>query len=292
MGRLHFLIATALGLFGAASANAECAPEFAQPAQTVTLNAIEVGSGKTVRENFNVRVQNDETGPCEAVIRVVKTNGFLNGSHNFILESGPQVIQVLSNISAAGGGASDLQVSGIGNSSVGRSVPITITMPTEWGLTSGTTTEEYSLLLFDQRATLLDTMTLYVRFEVFPAVELRIVGVTGASEIAQMDLGILEPDRLNMSDPFALRVWSTSGYSVAFESQNLGVLRHRSQTDRIPYMMLMNGNEVDLRGAITTYFSQPSDAMGNLHPLQINVLPFEARSGEYSDRVTVTVSAS
>ena len=53
----------------AAPAAAECAPRFTQATQTVNVNASDVGNSAVARENFDIRVGNDQTGSCSARLR-------------------------------------------------------------------------------------------------------------------------------------------------------------------------------------------------------------------------------
>lgn len=201
------------------------------------------------------------------------------------------MLEILPNLSTTGSVGDDLFIANIPVNSAGRSVPFRLGFPTEWGLQAGLYSQEFVLSLHDQAGDLLDTMILVVRIDVPPAVALRIVGASGNSSIRRINLGTLDPDAVNRSDPFGLRIWSTSPYRVEFVSENLGKLRHTNGDSEIPYDLLMSGSEVDLEGANVRVFTEHTSSLGDLHPLRVLVEPFFAEAGRYSDRVQVSVSA-
>lgn len=292
--RFHIAILVAAGTFFAAGpAYAACQPEFSQASQTVTLNAVEIGAGEQARETFQIRVRNRGEDQCPATIRFAREpSAPLDPSFAYQLVAAAQVIEVLPDEIAAPAPRSDVFIPGIsaGASSVG--VPIQLTLPTEWGIASGTRRETLVLLLVDENENVIDRMLLHINITIPPTVELRIVGATGSNRVVEVDLGSLEPEQMNFSDPFAARIWSTAPYTVSFESENRGALVHSSASDRIPYTLEMDGAAVDLTGAIPVSFGSPTGSLGNLHPLRIVVAPFTARAGDYGDRVRVTVTAS
>lgn len=278
-------------LFGPA-AMAACAPELPQGAQTVNVNALEVGTGQVARENFQIRVRNVENGACTATLRISRPTGSsMDAAFLFLLVSAGQAIDILPSEISAPTTRSDIYVPGIPGGTNGRAVPFNITLPTEWGISSGTRTEELLVSLLDENNAVVDTMPLYINTYIPPAVELRIVGATGGNSIAEINLGTLAPEATTISDPFGVRVWSTSPYSVFFESENRGALVHETSASRISYKLNMNGSPVDITGSTPRSFSLATGALGELHPLSIVVEPFRAPAGDYSDRVTVTVTA-
>ena len=106
-----------------------------------------------------------------------------------------------------------------------------------------------------------------------------------------MDLGVLDPKSVTTSAPFGIRVWSTSAYTVSFQSENNGRLMLESRASSIDYQLYMDGNRVSTNGAVAGYEPDATDALGDFHSMIIRVEPFRARAGEYSDRVEVTVTA-
>lgn len=276
----------------APGAMAACAPQFSQGAQTVDINALQIGTGEVARENFQIRVENADNGACTGTLRISRlTSSPTDPAFAYLLVSAGQTIDVLPTESSAPTTKSDVYVPGIPGGAKGRAVPFNITLLTEWGISSGARTEELLVSLLDENNTVVDTMPLYINTYIPPAVELRIVGATGGNSIAEVNLGTLAPDDTTFSDPFAVRVWSTSPYSVFFESENRGALVHESSASRIPYKMNMDGSPVDITGSTPRSFSFATGALGDLHPLSVVVEPFLAPAGDYSDRVTVTVTA-
>jgi hypothetical protein len=270
----------------------ECGPRFMQSSQTVTLNATDVGVGAEARENFQIRVQNEGNGACSATLRFARqTTSAGDPSLRYLLVSGGQVVDVLPSNVSVPSTRSDVSVPGLPGGTNGRAVPFRLTFPTEWGIASGTRREELLVTLVDEQGTAVDTMLLYFDIYVPPAVDLRIVGATGENAIAEIDLGDLESDRVNISDPFAVRVWSTSPYSVSFASEGNGALIHRDGLSRIVYSLRMDGAKVDLTGGTPRSVGHATGPLGDAHPLSIEVQPFVAEAGDYADRVSVTVTA-
>ncbi|MEL7445022.1 MAG: hypothetical protein AAGK02_04330 [Pseudomonadota bacterium] len=195
------------------------------------------------------------------------------------------------NQSTPGSIGNDLFVPNIPITSSGRAIQFRLGFATEWGLESGLFSQEFVLTLHDEAGAELDSMILVVRVDVPPAVALRIVGASGNSPLKRINLGILDPEAVNTSDPFGLRVWSTSPYRVEFVSENLGTLRKVNGDATIPYSLRMSGAEVNLEGTNVRVFAEGTEALGDLHPLRVTVEPFFAEAGRYSDRIQVSVSA-
>lgn len=283
---------TSLGIAPAAAAAAECAPRFMQSSQTVTLNATDVGVGAEARENFQIRVQNDGNGACSATLRFARqTTSAGDPSLRYALFSSGQTIDVMPSNVSVPSTRSDVSVPGLPGGANGRAVPFRLAFPTEWGIASGTRKEEILVTLLDAQGTTVDTMLLYFDIYIPPAVDLRIVGATGYNAVADVNLGELESDRVNVSDPFAIRVWSTSPYSVSFESEGSGALVHRDGLSRITYSLRMDGAKVDLTGGTPRSVGRATGPLGDAHSLFIEVQPFVAEAGDYADRVSVTITA-
>lgn len=292
-----FLFAT---MFSAASGAAaqdpgstsSCAPEFVDSSVTVSVSGIRVGAGERARENFGVRVRNDGTGDCAAFLRIARRNSTeLTDPVEFTFRSEGRPLEVLRLESTPGSTGSDLLVRGIPGAGRGRNVAFQLGFPTEWGIQSGVFSSEYVMTLHDRTGALLDTLDLSVTVDIPPSVALRIVGATGTGRVRRINLGTLDPAAANRSDPFGLRIWSTSPYRVEFVSENQGSLRHDQGRDTIPYILRMRGRDVDLRSANSREFVRHTEALGDFHPLRIVVEPFFAEAGNYSDRVQVSVTA-
>ncbi|MEW4448953.1 hypothetical protein [Qipengyuania sp. JC766] len=288
MRNVAFLAALILNFYGAHASASDCAPRFTQSSQTVTVSATDIGVGGEARENFQIRVQNEGKGECSATLRLARQG--TSTAIRYVLTSGGQFVEVLPADLGVPTARSDVFVPGVPSGANGRAVPFRLTFATEWGLESGQQREEILVSLVDEQGVTIDTMSLYFDITVPSAVDLRIVGATGANAIAEVDLGDLEADRVNVSDPFAVRIWSTSPYSVSFQSEGNGALIHRDGASRIAYSLRMNGTKVDLTG-IPRSFGRATGPLGEAHPLLIEVQPFIAEAGDYGDRISVTVTA-
>lgn len=277
-----------------ASAAADCQPQFQTASQTVVISGISVSTGAVTSENFGIRIGNDGSGGrCPATLRIVRSNTSpVINPVDYVVQSGGQTLQVLQNESQPGTSASDLAIANLPSGNNGANFPFRISVASGWGMASGSQTDDLLVLLLDQTGAVVDTMMLTITFDVPPAVEVRVVGVTGQNAIASIDLGELNPRETTVSAPFGVRIWSTSPYTVSFLSQNQGSLVHGNLTSKISYRLFMDGQQINVRGAPAAYVPQPTNALGDLHPLNVRVEPFVARAGEYSDRVEVTVTAN
>lgn len=284
--------AAAAILFSAPAHATTCSPRFVDASKTVTIAGITVGSGSIATSGFQIRVRNTGDGACSATLRIARLSTTLPGNRlPLTLSSGGSSLQILANDRVSGTAGSDLTVPGIPSGSGGRAVPFVAGISTDWGIASGYYSEEFQLSLIDATGATTDTSLLTIQFNVPPSVALRIVGVTGTNEVAEINLGTLDPSARNRSDPFGLRIWSTSPYSVSFLSANAGNLEQVDGKDRIPYNLMMGGRPMDVVGSSPVTFGRHTPALGDLHRLAVTVAPFNALAGNYSDRVTVTVQA-
>lgn len=289
------LTGAVLSSASAASAQAACKPEFVQLAQTVSIPNIQVSAGASTAETFQIRVRNDgdASAQCPAVLRVAYLS--TSPSSNMIeysLQAKGTKLEILASETLPGTSASDLMISQLPPGPNGVSIPFRLNIASGWGLASGSQVNDLIVSLLDETGAVVDTMNLTISLTVPPAVEVRVVGVTGQSEIASINLGILDPLTTTTSDPFGVRVWSTSPYTVSFRSENEGRLMHSARADTIDYQLFMDGREVSTLGMTAAFVSSGTDALGNLHPTGVRVEPFRARAGNYSDRVEVTVTAN
>ncbi|MEE4201597.1 hypothetical protein [Erythrobacter sp.] len=290
----HTILGAALIAGAATSAwAATCEPEFVRSAQTISLTASEVGDNIRVEANEQLRVRNTAGGECNAFLRLARlSTSNPDPARAFVVASGGQLLDILPSDVSAASSSSDLFVPGIpGGGSSSRAIPLRFSFPAQWGIASGASSETLLVQLIDETGGVFDELVLTVNLNVLPTVEMRIVGATGSDRIARIDLGALNPRIVNRSDPFGLRVWSTSPYTVTFASSNAGALAHTVAADRIDYEMRAAGRRVDLSGGSPSAFGRRTDGLGDFHPLEISVPPFVSQAGDYSDRVTVTVSA-
>ncbi|GAA4824883.1 hypothetical protein GCM10023232_23470 [Sphingosinicella ginsenosidimutans] len=291
-----FLIASSLAALAAPGvASAACSPAFVGTGETVNLTGLSIGTGEVKREEFNLRVRNlDGGGPgtCNATIRVTRVGPADPNMPPYTLRSGGTDIDVLSFAGTAGSPNSDVLIPNAPPGPNGRAVPFQVTLPTPWGLKAGVYVEQLRFTLLDSSGNQADTQDVTINVTVPRAVSLRIVGATGSDEVSRIDLGNLSTSQASMSDPFALRIWSTSAYSVNFRSLNSGNLVRAGGDDRIPYTLTLDGQPVNLASTNNDYrYNDYTTALGQLHPLVVRAGPIGAvRAGFYSDRVFVTVT--
>ena len=283
----------ALAAFIAVPAGAqECDPSFVDSSTTVQVAGVNVGDGEVSIENFNVRVRNDGNGQCSATMRVARLGGSGTATPlQYALRSGPNRIDILPNEGLPGTTESDFLVGGIPGGRNGRAVPFVLTVPTGWGLEAGFYSEQFLLTLLGPGGEPLDTMIVTFEIAIPPSVSMRIVGATGNDPISSINLGEISNDQPTVSDPFGIRVWSTSPYLVSFRSENGGALAHERTIDRIPYELRMDNVVVDLVGGTEILVPDIALPLGTVHRLRVEVGPAAARAGNYVDRVTVTVTA-
>ncbi len=284
----------ALAMPTAASAQSSCEPEFVGAGQSVVFQDIIIGRDDFTVENFQVRIRNGsgDNGPCATTVRIARlaSSPTLNPTP-FTLQSRGQALQILPRENAPGSSGSDLSIPQVPSGRNGFSLPFQLGVPSGWGARSGSQTEDLLILLVDDLGRTVDTLPLTIQIVIPPAAEVRVVGPTGTNSIARIDLGRLDPTKTNLSERFGIRVWSTSAYTVQFQSQNQGELVHSENRGRIPYELLMDQRPVSAVGGIAKQVPNGTDALGEVHPLIIRVRPFSERAGDYSDRVQVTVTA-
>lgn len=284
-----FLMACTAG-FATPALAGECRPEFVESTETVNLSSVEIGVGEFSRETFAVHVRNAADGDCSATIRVRRIGAPLPETPRYTLQSGAMVFEILAD-GAAPTAHSDLPVANAPGDDNGAQVGFQLTLPTEWGLQAGFYGDQLELALLDPAGLEVDTLTLSLNIDIPRAVALRVVGATGDTSVARIHLGTLSSTAPTTSDPFGVRIWSTSGYRVSVSSENRGALVHGSNLDRLPYELDFDQRAVNLEGPDSFVFPQHTPSLGRLHPLRVRVGPVNARAGDYADRVTVTVTA-
>lgn len=284
-----FLMACTAG-FATPALAGECRPEFVESTETVNFSSVQVGVGEFSREAFAVHVRNAGDGVCSATIRVRRIGAPLPETPPYTLRSGATVFEILAE-GAAPTAHSDLPVANAPGNDQGRPVNFQLTLATEWGLQAGFYGEQVELALLDPAGAEVDTVVVSLNIDIPRAVAMRVVGATGDTAVARIHLGTLSPTAPTSSDPFGVRIWSTSGYRVSVTSENRGQLVHDSNLDRLPYELRFDQRRVNLEGADSFFYPQHTPSLGRLHPLRVTVGPVNARAGDYADRVTVTVTA-
>jgi hypothetical protein len=290
MRRISLFLIACSGAFATPALAGDCRPEFVESTETVNFSSVEIGVGQFSRENFAVHVRNTGDGDCSATIRVRRVGAPLPDAPRYTLQSGATVFEILAE-GAAPTAHSDLPVPNAPTDDRGANVGFQLTLPTEWGLQSGFYGEQVELALLDPAGIEVDTLTLALNIDIPRSVALRVVGATGDTSVARIHLGTLSSTAPTTSDPFGVRIWSTSGYRVSVSSENRGQLVHASNLDRLPYELDFDQRKVNLEGADSFFYPQHTPSLGRLHPLRVMVGPVNARAGDYADRVTVTVTA-
>lgn len=271
----------------------DCLPKFVDAGASITAGNVVVRSGGVTEETSTFRVRNAGSGPCPASLSIARSSTSPSAANlAYSLRIGGEQLSILPTENSPPTIGSTFNFNNLPSGPNGRSVPLKLVIPTNWGLAAGDMTDDLVVQLYDQGGNLVDTLPLTVSISIQPAVELRVVGATGNAAIASIDLGELDPQTLNLSNPFGVRIWSTSPYTVSFRSQNDGALVHSNMTDRINYGLFMNNQQVSLLNAPAASVSNSTTALGDLHPLSVRVKPFTSKAGQYSDRVEVTVSAN
>ncbi|TRD11284.1 hypothetical protein FGU71_05095 [Erythrobacter insulae] len=270
----------------------ECDPRFVENTQTVTVGNVEIGANQVSRTNFGVRVVNEGSGACSAQVRFSRINGTaISTGLSYSLRSESSILEILPDEAATGTSQSDLFIAGIPGGENGRAVPFLLSVPTEWGIEAGFYSEQVQMSLLDETGQVIDTLIVTINVDVPPSASLRIVGATGSEGVARVNLGNITPRDIALSDPFGIRVWSSSSYLVSFASENNGNLRHDNGSDLIPYELRMDERLVNLSGSGEFVFPDKTSSLGRVHRLRVRAGPAVGRAGDYSDRVTVTVTA-
>jgi hypothetical protein len=285
-------VAMAASLFLAAPAFAdECRAEFVENSETVNIRNLEIGVGQFARRNFGIGVRAIGGDDCSATIQIQRLDGIsVVGMPAYRLSSGPTTLSITPQDATLS--ADNLfQVPVLPSTQQGYLVPFEITVPSEWGLKAGSFSEQLELRLLDKSGAKIDSLLLTVEINIPQTVELRFVGATGNNEIASIHIGTLSATKGARSDPFGIRVWSTSGYRVNLSSDNRGQLIHAQNLDEFPYELFFDNQRVNLGGGDEFVFPGPTPSAGAVHLMRAEASPATVRAGDYADRITVSVTA-
>jgi len=94
---------------------------------------------------------------------------------------------------------------------------------------------------------------------------------------------------------FDIRVRTNAGYSLTLQSGNNGKLKHSSSNSTVPYSIYVNNAPADLSGVapvITGSGSTSLSGLGLPTKIVIGTVGAQALSGNYSDTVTITATAT
>ena len=286
---------------------ADCQPQFIDRDYSIVVSGVEIEAGGQSVENFRVRVGNFSTNdpgpgagaagspPCAATILVARTDGPSGPGFPVysIRAPGNQSVDILPDPSLPATLDGGVDIANAPPGPQGRAVPFRLNVSTGWGLTAGTYVEQLELLLLDETGTIVDRATLTITIEIPASVSIRLVGAViggGANGPALVDLGELSNSEVTRSSPFGARIWSTASYLVEISSINRGNLLKEQGTETIPYDLTFDAMEVDLAAGWEFFYPPPTPASGVLRDMAVTVQPVTASAGEYSDRVTVSVS--
>lgn len=297
--KIIFALGIILGAPLAATAQ-DCEPVIidTDTALIIQAGAIEPG-GQATRE-LSVSIRNEASGanngtPCSATLRLARTGPV--PSPDFppysVFGPGNQQVEILPDPGSGGTVQSDVNISAVTTDPTGRLISLRFTVPTEWGVRAGTYTDQLELLLLDETGAIADRSALTNSIVIPPAVSVRLVGAVlgdGTSGPAQIDLGNLSRSSETRSNPFGARVFSTAPYSIEFSSNNLGYLRHEAGEETIAYRLYYDGGLVNLGGNTEIGYPDHTGRDGSTRSMSIVVPPVVALAGNYSDRITITVT--
>lgn len=126
-----------------------------------------------------------------------------------------------------------------------------------------------------------------VSAQVMASVQANFVGSTNPQN-ARLELGELVP---NKNGSIGLQIRSSSEYQISFRSENKGVLAGPGSAE-IPYTMSYAGQLIDLTTRDRKEFSPPDPVRPSTNLIDVTIGQFSgARAGNYSDEVTITISA-
>jgi hypothetical protein len=294
-----FLAIGALALPSHAAAQSDCAPEFVLAADGIQIPNIVVGDAQSVVEGRNIQVRNaaandvDTGSSCSASIRFARFGTSINRAEGpFTIFAGGRALQIVPDESFPSSPATDFPIPSLGTSRNGISVPVEFVIPSGWGIDAGLRVEELVVLLVDDTGGVIDTLPLAITLNYAPSVELRLVGAMGSGGRQAVDLGILDQETRNESDPFGVRVFSSAPYTVTVFSENGGRLLHTDRQSDIAYRLLMDDRIISANRTPVANVSTGTSALGDLYRMLIQVDPFLAKAGDYSDRIEITVTAN
>lgn len=290
---LSRMAALALSALLPTAAQAACEPAFVDGSNTVRLDPPVSLDDAQLIETFVVRVRNSGDEPC--VLRLGVGRDIPGGPRQFPTYSlngpnGKVPVPSLSGAANNGGFGNEFTVPAGGQ----IAIPYDVRMKIGWGSEAGMFTEDLAFQLFDTRPErpVLTQMT-QLLLEIPKVALIRFAGANGVGGPALINMGPLSTSGPTRSPPFALRILSTSGYRMNLTSDNSGSLRQAGGAYLIPYELSIGGKQLDLAGAgVPIQSTRHTSSVGDVHPVNIVVQPDpEYPAGEYSDRVTVTVTA-
>ena len=294
---MHIALGTTLILaaFLPAAANAACEPSFGSGSNLVTLTPAPSFDDQQIAERFQIEVRNAGSDLC--TLRLSVGRDIASSDPNFPAytlssSSGAIPAPMLAGGEDAAGSPAGVTITVPPNGRV--LVPYDVRLSVGWGIEARTYDQE---LIYRLHPTTgqeeLATQRTRLSLTIPTAARIRFSGASASDGAPIVDMGPLSPVGRTRSPPFAIRVLSTAPYRIELASENRGRLRRTDGADLIPYRLSVNNQQVDLSGS-GTLIRVPSHtgSTGNLHPVSIVIDPDPTRhAGNYTDRVTVTVSS-
>lgn len=283
---------SALAALLPATAYAACEANFVDGTNVVNLRPSASFDNQQLIERFIVRVRNSGDEVCTIRLGVGRTLAATSSLFPTYSLTGPNGLETVSGTTVTS------DIAGIGNEYIvpanGEvSIPYEVRMAIGWGAEAGLYTDELVFTLLDaQSGNAFANKRLQLDLDIPQTARIRFAGASGADGPAQIEMGPISTTAPTRSPPFALRVLSTSAYRIELVSQNSGALRRAGARDIIPYQMTLGRQVMNLGGVgDSVRVARHTSSVGDVHPVTIVITPSpEYHAGDYSDRVTVTVT--
>lgn len=283
-----------LAAFLPTAANAACEPSFASGSNLVALTPAPSFDDQQIAERFQIEIRNSGSDLCTlrlSVGRDIAASDPNFPAYTLSSSSGAIPAAMLAGSEDSAGSPAGIAITVPANGRV--LVPYDVRLSVGWGIEARTYEQELVYRLhpadsLDELATQRTRLSLTIP----TAARIRFSGASASDGAPIVDMGPLSPVGRTRSPPFAIRILSTAPYRIEVASENRGRLRRVDGAELIPYRLSVSNQEVNLGGG-GTLIRVPSHtgSTGNLHPVSIEIDPDPTRhAGNYSDRVTVTVS--
>ena len=276
------------------AAHAACEPSFGAGSNVVALTPAPSFENQRIEQRFQLEVRNSGDELC--TLRIGVGRDLAASDPNFPAYTLSSLAGTVPVLTLAGGDDSASSPGGVTVTvpANGRVlVPYDVRLDIGWGVEARTYEQELVFRLYpadsqDELAAQRTRLSLAVP----TAARIRFSGAGASDGAPVLDMGALSPIGRSVSPPFAIRVLSTAPYRVELVSENRGQLRRVDGTELIPYRLSVGAQDLNLSGG-GDFIRVPSHtgSTGNVHPVVIEIAPDPTRhAGNYSDRVTVTVS--
>ncbi len=282
----------ALAALFPATAYAACEPSFIDGTNVVNLRPSASFDNQQLVEPFVVRVRNSGDEVCTIRLGVGRTLAATSSRFPAYTLTGPNGVETVTGISVTA------DIAGFGNEYIvpanGEvSIPYEVRMAIGWGAEAGLYADELVFYLLDaQTGNAIANKKVQLDLDIPQTARIRFAGASGVDGPALIEMGPISTTAPTRSPPFALRVLSTSAYKIDLVSQNNGALRRTGTRDLIPYQLTLGRQAMNLSGVgDSVRVGRHTSSVGDVHPVTIVINPDpEYHAGDYSDRVTVTVT--